>query len=540
MKKYLFLCFVFSVIAASAQIQFTKNDFGANGDKVIYAVDSPSSQGYNFGATGPNHTWQFNTKYSYPRRYDSTTFIAATTNPNAPNVTTNLLARSIGTGDQYLEVTDSFIKTTFDFPQFNVTGVNLKTLNLPLTYQSQFTDSTTATAKGKFSDFGLDPLPPFDSIRIQANIKMVSVCDGWGTLVLPDTTNYNTLKVAQQISIEADIYFHSIIGWTYVTHRSQQNGNYSWYAPNSKNFLANVQLDTSGNFTSFTHKIKKSPPAPKQVKLLSISPNTVMAGDTVEVLVKGLNTSFTLGVTDAYTWYCQTLDIKVIDDTTLLVTLTSRASSPAGTSDFWVYSLNDGYLSLDNSFTLIVSPNAPKLVSIGPNFASVGEKKTVTINGYKTHFTKGLNIAFQADSISKGSIFVQSFKVLNDTVVSCDILVENTASYIPFTVYTSNSFDGSLNLQGAFIVTHTGLNEEGLVSVFVYPNPATDELTITLPSSQESILLQLFDLNGREVKRVTTTDSQTTLELDGLNNALYILKVTGEHLNLTRKIMIQP
>lgn len=540
MKKLLLLCFVFYIVSASAQIQFTKNDFGANGDKVIYAVDSPGTHGYNFGATGPNHTWQFNTTQRYPRRYDSTTFITATTNPNAPGVTTNLLARSIGTGDQYLEVTDSFIKTTFDFTELNVTGVKLKTLNLPLTYQSQYTDSTTATVKGIFSDFGLDPLPPFDSVRIQAKIKLVSVCDGWGTLILPDTTSYNTLKINQQIMIEADVYLHSIIGWTYVTHRSQQNGSYSWYANNSKNFLAKVELDTSGNFSNFIYKIKKSPPAPKQTKLLSISPNSMVAGDTIDVLVKGLNTTFTEGMLDVYTWYGQTLNIRVIDDTTLLATITCRTSSPAGTSDFRVYTPNEGYLYLDNSFTIIASPNAPKLVSIGPNFASVGEKKTVTIIGYKTHFTKGLYISFQADSISKGAIFVQSYKVLNDTVVTCDIFVENTVSYIPFTVYTSNSFDGSLNMEGAFIVTHTGLNEDVWQSILVYPNPATDQLTIDLPFIQPSTLIQLFDLNGREVKRITTSDSKTTLQLEGLNNAVYILKVTGEQINITRKIMIKP
>lgn len=539
MKKYLFLCFVFSVFAASAQIQFTKNDFGANGDKVIYAVDSPALQGYNFGATGPNHSWQFNTNYRYPRRYDSTTFITATSNPNAPNVTTNLLARSIGTGDQYLEVTDSFIKTTFDFPQFNVTGVKLKTLNLPLTYQSQFTDSTTATAKGLFADFGIDPLPPFDSIRIQAKIKLVSVCDGWGTLILPDTTSYNTLKVNQQIMIEADIYFHSIIGWTYVTHRSQQNGNYSWYAPNSKNFLANVQLDTSGNFASFTHKIKKSPPGPRQDKIVSLSPDSIIAGDTIEVLVKGTKTLFTAKMPVVTIPNCQILNTQVINDTTLFVRLTCPYTTKQGTYYFQVLTAA-GYSYADGGFTILKSPRSPRLVAIGPNFGAVGQTITTTITGTNTHFTKGLHINLYTDSVSPGSIFVQSFTVINDTVLTCDILIESTAAYVPFTLYVNPFPDGNLYLEGGFIVTHTGLNEEASESVHIYPNPATDVLTISLPPSQQSSLLQLFDLNGREVKRVITTDTKTTLQLDGLKNALYILKVTGEQVTFTRKITIQP
>jgi hypothetical protein len=540
MKHTLTALFYFSVVVCSAQIQFTKSDFGANGDKVIYAIDSPATSAYNYGATGANYTWQFNTRTNRARRYDSTIFLTATNNPNAPTISTNLLARSYANGDQYLEVSDSFVKTIFDFPQFNVTGVKLKTLPFPLTYQSVFVDSTKAVAKGLMSEFGLDPLPPFDSIKIEANVKISGICDGWGTLILPDTTSYNTLKLNRQISIEADIYLHSILGWTYVTHRSQHTASYNWYAPDSKDYLASVQLDTSGNITNFIYKIKKAPPVIKTPKVVSISPDNMRQGDTISILVKASNTLFTAEEPQIDIWYCNVLNLQIIDDTTLIVTITCPFASTPGILDFRLYILGYGPVYLLNAFTITPSPEAPKLISAGPTFCAIGKLTTITVTASHTHFTKGLNLNFYPDSISQGTIFVQSYTVLNDTTFTCNILVENTAGYVPFTLYTSNSTDGSLQLKGALIVTHTGLSEEQKSLVKLYPNPVREQLTIVLPPSQSSVLIQLFDINGKELKHIVTGEKEIIIRTNDLNSAFYILKITGDTLNVTQKIFTQP
>jgi hypothetical protein len=539
MKYTLTLVLLGCLSICYAQIQFTRNDFGANGDKVIYAVDTPSSTGFNFGAAGANKTWHFNTRNIYPRRYDSTTFIAVSGYPNLPNITANLMTRTIGTGDQYMEVTDSFVKTIFDFPQANVNGVKLKTLPFPLTYQTQFTDSTTAVAKGTFADFDLDPLPPFDSVRINANVKLTGVCDGWGTLILPDSSSYQALKLNQQVTIEADVYFHSIIGWTYVTHRSQQVGTYSWYAPDSKNYLASVQLDTSGNITNFIYKIKKSPPYKKPSRLLSISPDTIVQGDTVDILVKGLNTTFTSGEIAVSSWDLDLLATNIINDSTLIVTVTTSFSSSTGTSYFGIHTQADGYMYLNNALTVIASPFSPKLIGIGPNYGAVGTLTTVTVKGFRTHFTKGTNAQFYSDSISDGSIYIQSHHILNDTTFTCDILIEPNAGYVPFSLYVNNVVDGSMHLTGAFIVTHTGLNEELERSVNIYPNPATEVLNISF-NEPVSATARLFDLSGKEVKKEIISGSDATIRTADLDKGFYILKLTGENLNIVRKVLIQP
>ena len=254
MKQLFFFLLVSFSFFATAQITFSRSDYGNNGDKVLYAVDSPIYSPINFGSTGPNHTWIFQNTNTSPKRYDSTLFLSATSDPNAPGVSANMLLRTAANIDQYEEVTDSFVKMIIDMPAYHINGVKLKLTNLPFTYQSHSIDSTSTTTKGLLSDFGIAPITGVDSIRVDANIYMNTFCDGWGNLTIPDSTTYDCLRLTNTLFINANIFIHSILGWTFIQNRTQTNTNYSWFAPNSKNYIANIALDTSGNISSFTYR----------------------------------------------------------------------------------------------------------------------------------------------------------------------------------------------------------------------------------------------------------------------------------------------
>lgn len=65
----------------------------------------------------------------------------------------------------------------------------------------------------------------------------------------------------------------------------------------------------------------------------------------------------------------------------------------------------------------------------------------------------------------------------------------------------------------------------GLLKAF--PNPATDLLQLELQNRQSSALVQLYDLSGREVKRVQLTEMQTTLDISDLAAGMYSLRMQG-------------
>ncbi|MEM8887526.1 MAG: FG-GAP-like repeat-containing protein [Bacteroidota bacterium] len=76
-----------------------------------------------------------------------------------------------------------------------------------------------------------------------------------------------------------------------------------------------------------------------------------------------------------------------------------------------------------------------------------------------------------------------------------------------------------------------------------YPNPFTDKLFINVPSEdiQKSLLLRLFDLQGKEIyRRLIPSTKAFANEIDirhNLSNGIYIVKLEGEGFNYKTKIM---
>jgi len=76
--------------------------------------------------------------------------------------------------------------------------------------------------------------------------------------------------------------------------------------------------------------------------------------------------------------------------------------------------------------------------------------------------------------------------------------------------------------------TGTSVAEQQLSSVLkAYPNPTTDLLQLQLQNNQTSALVQLYDLSGREVKRVTMSEMQQSVDLSDLAVGMYTLRMQG-------------
>jgi hypothetical protein len=78
-------------------------------------------------------------------------------------------------------------------------------------------------------------------------------------------------------------------------------------------------------------------------------------------------------------------------------------------------------------------------------------------------------------------------------------------------------------------------------SVIVYPIPANDVLNLEFAKPFMQVRIELLDVTGR-VKYSSTTASEIVeqkIQLSSLPKGLYILKVTGEGLNFSRRVVIQ-
>lgn len=90
--------------------------------------------------------------------------------------------------------------------------------------------------------------------------------------------------------------------------------------------------------------------------------------------------------------------------------------------------------------------------------------------------------------------------------------------------------------------TNTTLSSSDFASsdkVKIYPNPATDVINLTVSNYVGDLKVELFDINGRLVNSKSIDFSGNyTLDLNGLNSGVYIVKLIGSELNHSEKIVI--
>ncbi len=100
--------------------------------------------------------------------------------------------------------------------------------------------------------------------------------------------------------------------------------------------------------------------------------------------------------------------------------------------------------------------------------------------------------------------------------------------------------DGGMMHQ--FVVTKpfgsVGVKEEQLHAQWkVYPNPATNRVTVEIPNNNHGTL-QLFDLMGRKIQAWQTNATQLHLDLSKLNDGIYLLQWENEGVVSSRRISI--
>ncbi len=99
---------------------------------------------------------------------------------------------------------------------------------------------------------------------------------------------------------------------------------------------------------------------------------------------------------------------------------------------------------------------------------------------------------------------------------------------------SSYKMDISENVSG----THT---KEGEINVTVFPNPATDLISISLSQPSFKTEIQLFDLMGRQVysEVLKTNQSEFKINIGHLARGSYFLKIVNGKGNLIKKVILQ-
>ena len=82
-------------------------------------------------------------------------------------------------------------------------------------------------------------------------------------------------------------------------------------------------------------------------------------------------------------------------------------------------------------------------------------------------------------------------------------------------------------------------NIEEVVDVIIYPNPSQGNFSITVPKTMENATIHVFDNKGRQVYENVATGSGTFDINAKLEAGVYLVKLTAEKANLTKKLIVK-
>jgi hypothetical protein len=81
------------------------------------------------------------------------------------------------------------------------------------------------------------------------------------------------------------------------------------------------------------------------------------------------------------------------------------------------------------------------------------------------------------------------------------------------------------------------VEEVNATNLSVYPNPASDVITVT--SSLSEGMITITDVSGKLVKTVELNGLSTSLNTSGLNNGVYYITVSNGTSTSTEKVVVK-
>ena len=179
-----------------------------------------------------------------------------------------------------------------------------------------------------------------------------------------------------------------------------------------------------------------------------------------------------------------------------------------------------------------------------PCDAPFGVTATVNLNNVDVSWTPGEgNTAFEVEygcrGFSHGSGTIVNATEPHTTLTGLeyntqyDLYVralcgaDNYSAWSPVTTFTTGT-EGIATADG--------------VSCTIFPNPATSSTTITVGGVNGKVKIEVVDMNGRTVATETlecNSDCMKTMEVDKLAQGAYFVRISGEQVNMVRKLIVK-
>lgn len=181
-------------------------------------------------------------------------------------------------------------------------------------------------------------------------------------------------------------------------------------------------------------------------------------------------------------------------------------------------------------------------------FNNLSNGMTLPINQGSTTIQVG-----QIDSILIGTKYRKRYEIYNSQMLTPEYWIEGIGStknlLSPFTYefewflydlcytdsinYFINPPDGA---DSCHYTLTTGINDEELLTNYltVYPNPATENLTLEIP---QKTVIEILNIEGQIIKSISDADTKITIDLRSFSRGIYIIKAKTDKGIVTKKFI---
>jgi len=139
--------------------------------------------------------------------------------------------------------------------------------------------------------------------------------------------------------------------------------------------------------------------------------------------------------------------------------------------------------------------------------------------------------------INNTSVWVQDTFIIHPTLPCNYITIMATTGDV--TQETGYGFHiGVDSLTINCVKTTTGIDGINTTSIFLYPNPATNMVTVTADGT-EPLVFNLYDLTGREIITRECAGTSNTVDVSQLSKGVYLAKILQAGKTHCQKLIIQ-